>query len=289
MIELDPAGMIEEAEKQIRSLKSELSTLERNASAAPPRAEPDPRTILERIEERNAGTGFTKKSQSDVGLETGPVQQTEFVKNVNLGIPAPEPKPAQLLSTSALSAGPCTQSFRYEEEEVNEPYFLYHALRALSTRAEERRLCIEGDTTRTLLGSDLYTHIVRFLEIDMLVDAFPDERPWLRIMLTREKIRAFARMTVLFEIHAGTMTTEAAIDYLRNTADMSAEEAASNVMAATYAPATAHPGIALLYIDRMIKKTAEKRDSTPPGRRVLQTLREHNYLPPAMVIVYLEQ
>ena len=52
--------------------------------------------------------------------------------------------------------------------------------------------------------------------------------------------------------------------------------------------ATAHPGVALLYLDRMIKKAAEKRDSTGPEKRVLRVLEERYYLPPAVAIQYLE-
>jgi len=288
MIDLDPAGMIDEAEKQIRSLRSELSSLRRGAPPPRPGAWRDPAAIIARVREPGAGAAFTKQSPPEIGLSPGPVPRSGFVKNVNLGIPAPDPEPVRLISTTVFSAGPCVQSLRYEEKAKDDPRFLYRVLRALSTMETERRLCVEGDTTRTLLGSDLYPHMVGFLEIDALIDDFPDERHRLRVMLAEEKIRALARMTVLLEIHAGTMTTGAAIDYLSDAAAMNPEDAASEVMAATYAPSSAHPGIALIYIDRMIKKAAEKRDSTPPARRVLQTLRKHPYLPPAMVIDRLE-
>ncbi len=288
MIDLDPAGMIDEADKQIRSLKSELSSLRRGAPATPPGAWKDPAAIVARVRDVDAGTAFSGASPPEIGFVPGPLPQTRFVKDVNLGIPAPDRGPVRLLSTTLFSGGACAQSLGYEEEETKGPRFLYQVLRALSTMSAERRLCVEGDTTRTLLGSDIYPQIVGFLEIDALVDAFPDERHRLRIMLVEEKILALARMTVLFEIHAGTMTTGAAIDYLSKTAETSEEDAASMVTAATYAPSTADPGIALIYLERMIRKAAEKRDSTPPARRVLQTLREHDYLPPTMIIGHLE-
>jgi hypothetical protein len=288
MIELDPAGLIQEADKQIRRLRSELASLQRGGTAETPEEGTSLQQVLGMIAERDAGTGFTKSRPHEIGLKPGPGRQTEPSKNVNLGIPEPESTPVSLVSTSPLSANPCTQSLRYDENRSNELLLLYHALRALSTRREERRLCTEADSVRALLGSELYTQIVRFLEIDDLIDEFPAERPSLRIMLVREKIRALARMTVLFEIHAGTMTTGAAIDYLEKTAALGAEEAAAAVMAATYAPATAHTGIALLYLDRMIKKAAEKRDSTGPEKRVLRVLEERYYLPPTVAIRYLE-
>jgi len=290
MIELDPAGLIREADKEIRRLRSELSSLRRgtDGAAASPGVGSGLQPVLERIAERDAGTGFTKSRLPAIGLAPGLRPQPELTKSVNLGVPAPESKPVSLASTSPLSAYPCTQSLRYDENTSSESLLLYHALRALSTRREERRLCTGADSVRTLLGSDLYTHIVRFLEIEDLIESFPAERTSLRIMLVGEKMRALARMTVLFEIHAGTMTTKTAIDYLREKVALGEDEAAAEVMAATYAPATAHPGIALLYIDRMIKKAAEKRDSTGPEKRVRRVLEEHYYLPPTVVIEYLE-
>ena len=287
-IELDPSGLIGEAEKEFRRLKTELAALEHNVEAVPDETGTDLRQVLERVRELETGTGLAKRSPPEIGLAPRPAPQPELTKNVNLGIPIPESKPASLMTTSPLSADPCAQLLLYDETGSNELLLHYYSLLALSTRASERRLCTEVDSVRTLLGSELYTHIVRFLEVEDLIDAFPDKRYSLRIMLVREKILALARMTVLFEIHAGTMTTETAIDYLMEKVALDLEEATAEVMTATYAPATAHPGIALLYLDRMIKKAAGKRHSTGPEVRVRQALEEHYYLPPTVVIEYLE-
>jgi hypothetical protein len=286
MMELDPSGMIEEADKQIQRLRSELSSLRRDEHSSRHGSGSDLGQILEEIRERDAGTGLTENHPAEIGLVPVPVPQPELPKNVNLGLPVLEPKPVSLATTSTLSAYPCTQSLRYIENTSSES-LLYHTLEALSARYEERRLCVEGDSVRTLLGSDLYIHVIRYLEIEDLIDAFPADRFSLRIELMEEKMRALARMSVLFELHAGTMTTDAAIEFLRDRTGISAEEAYRDIMTATYAPAAAYEGIALLYIDRMIKKAAERRDSTSPKRRVLQVLREHHHLSPAAAIEYL--
>ncbi len=286
MLDLDPSGMIQEADQLIRRLASELSSLSREEAPSRHGAGPDLRRILDRMEELDSGTGSAKGPTAEIGLVPGPVTQPEIPKDVNLGLPDLESKPLLLATTSTFSAYPCTQSLIYTEKASGES-LLYEALGALAARHEARRLCTEGDSVRTLFGSDLYIHMIRFLEIDGLIDAFPADRIPLRIRLTKEKIRALARMSVLFELHAGTMTTDAAIDYLRDRAGMSAEESSRDVMTATYAPAAAYDGIVLLYIERMIKKAAERRDSTPPKKRVLQVLREHHYLSPAAVTEYL--
>jgi hypothetical protein len=286
MLELDPSGMIQEADKRIRMLRSELASLRREEP--PPRqgSGPDLRRILDRIEELDTGTGFAEKRPAEIGLVPVPVTQPVLPKNVNLGLTTLEAKPVLLATTSTFSAYPCNQSLGYIEK-ISSESLLYHALEALAARHEERRLCTEGDSVRTLLGSDLYTHLIRYLEIDGLIEAFPADRISLRIRLTKEKMRALARMSVFFELHAGTMTTDAASDFLRDRAGISTEEALRDVMAVTYAPAAAHEGIALLYIERMIKKAAERRDSMPPRKRVLQILGEHRYLSPAAVMEYL--
>ncbi len=286
MMELDPSGLIQEAEKQIRKLSNELSTLRREEQPGRHRPAPDLGRVLEVIDELDAGSGLDAGGKTEIGLALAPVMRPEPPKNVNLGIPVLDAKPVMLVTASTFSINPCTQSLRHTGEAADE-LFLYHALEALSTRHETRLLCTEGDSIRTLLGSDLYPHVIRFLEIDDLIEAFTADRLGLKILLTKDKMRALARMAVFFELQAGTMTTEAAVDFLIDAAAISAEEASRDVMAATYAPAAAYEGIALLYIERMIKKSAERRDSTPSRKRVLQILHEHRYLSPAAAMQYM--
>ena len=282
MMELDPFGMIKEADKQTRRLRSELSALRNEEAKNRRRPETDLGRVLEIIGELDAASG----GPTGIALARERVVRSEPPKNVNLGIPVLDAKPVMLSTASTFSTHPCSQSLLYIDGTPPEQ-LLYRTIEALSARHEARRLCAEGDSVRTLLGSDLYAHVIRFLEIDRLIEAFAPDRLRLEILLTREKIRALARMSVFFELHAGTMTTEAAIDFLRDAAEISAEEASREVMAATYAPAAAYEGIALLYIERMIKKSAERRDSKPPRERVLRILREHRYLSPAAALEYV--
>jgi hypothetical protein len=288
MIELDPAGLIREAEKQMRRLEIELDNLERSGALEPSGRAVRLDSVLDTIGKLEGIGGRAASGRGSIALEPARTLGPQPPKNENLGIPAPRARLVSLVSVSPLSPEPCGLTLLYDENASNELRLLYDALGALSAREERRRLCAGRDSVRALLGSDLYSEIVRFMEIDDLIGAFPDERIRLRAMLIGEKRAALARMRLLFGIHAGTMTTEAARDYLVRTLSIGTDEAAAEVMTATYAPTAADPGIALIYLEQMLKEAAKRRDSIGPETRVRRALEEHYYLPPAMIIRYVE-
>jgi hypothetical protein len=288
-IKLDPASTIEEAEQRIRRIVSERV----NAGRAPSGAGGTRRPVYETDRPALLQTALDAVGECDRrndlgGNGTAGPLEVRYVgtmgllgsvpKSADLTIPPIEHVPVSLISTSLFSTSPCSQVLLVDDARSGIE-LLFDALWALSERRPRSMLCERADTVRAVFGSALYPHLVRCLEIEDLIDSVPEEKGALTEILAREQIRALARTVVVLELHAGTLTTDSATEYLMRKTGLSREHAAEDVAMASYSPSIAYPGIALLTADRMMKYAASTRESAPADERVRRLLLEKYYLP----------
>jgi hypothetical protein len=293
-IGLDPAGMIEEAEARIRRITTEQANVRRPTVGT----ESTSRRIietggpalielaLEALRERDEREGRTA-SGAERPLEVRHVGMRglfeDIPKSANLTLPPVGDASRPLICTRPPLQLPCPQYLLIGEDRSG-IRFLYGLLSALSERESRIMPCLRADTVRALLGSSLYPDAIRYLETEDLIDAFPEEKRLLDEILAGEELRALSRTIVVLKLHSGTITTDSATEYLMRTARISRSEAAADVARASYAPSIAYPGIAILTVDRMVKKAASTRGSISAEESVIRLLMEKYYLPIQLIL-----
>jgi hypothetical protein len=180
-------------------------------------------------------------------------------------------------SEGPFRRGPCTHRLDLETDR-SRPEIIYGILRELALYKPRETLCQSRDTVRAILPSEIYAEVVRYSEIEGLIDLFPAERAALRELLLEEKIRELALAIVVLKLHAGSFTTESAVHYLEETLGLEGEEAASHVTQASYAPTIAYPGIAILELDRLLKRATVRQSNVRADDRLRQTLMDRYFM-----------
>lgn len=156
-------------------------------------------------------------------------------------------------------------------------------------RESDRILCQSADTVRTILSSETFRDGWRNIHIRDIIDHLRVRKPFLELHLITENIRALARMEVVFRLHAGRFTREAAIEYLMKNIDgLSLEEARSDYLLASASPTVAYRGISLLLIDEIMKRSQLSRSVDSPRNRLYDLLRLHRGLPLSLVMEKIE-
>jgi hypothetical protein len=288
-VELDPAGMIQEAEARIRRITTEQANVKRSAGGAEDIRRSTIEAggpallglVLETVEDREKRQSRTR-SGMERPFEVHFVEKTglsqDVPKSANITLPPVIDALRSSVCIRTTLRPPCSQ-FLLVDEDQSGIGLLYDLLEALSEREPRMMRCLRADTIRTLFGSSLYRHTVRFMEIEDLIDAFPAEKQLLDEILADEEIRALSRTVVVLELHAGIFTPESATEYLMRKVHISREEADAEVARAYYAPEIAYPGIALLTMDRMAKKASSTRGAEPAEERLRTLLIEKYYAP----------
>jgi hypothetical protein len=286
-IDIDIGGTIEEAEKGIRLLKTEVTRIQQSVvipDRADHRDEGNAEEVLDRVLETVrgglAGNSFPENIRiSDLGTAASSRGvRGRLMKSCNLTLHPMRPEAVSLVPTGPFRKGPCIHHLlaggnRSKEELV------YECLKELTLAIPMEMLCRVPDTVRAIFPSEIYAWVVRFIEIENLIDLFPPERPALRESLLEEKIRALALTIVVLKLHAGTFTTESAALYLMNTVGLNADEAARNVATATYAPTIAYPGISILEIDRLRKRATVRGQAVRTEDRLRGVLMDRYFMP----------
>jgi len=143
-----------------------------------------------------------------------------------------------------------------------------------------RRACRAATALRTVFSSETYRYGWETLVVQELSPLFPARRAAMARIEGEQRVLALARMVVVFRLHTGIFTTEAARDYLTETAGLSGPALEAQVSAAAASPAAAFDGVAAVLLEQM-KKTAGGR----PGEagRLRETLLENGMLPLALI------
>ncbi|MCK4349512.1 MAG: hypothetical protein KAX13_01570, partial [Candidatus Krumholzibacteria bacterium] len=286
-IDINIGGTIEEAEKGIRRFKTEVTRMQRSVVIPDRPYHPikeDERPILERVLEtvqgNFAGNSFPENIRiSDRGAvaPTGSIRGP-LMKSRNLTLHPMSVKAVSLVTTGPFHRGDCVHHLLADEGR-SKTELIYESLKELTLARPIEMLCQGTDTVRAIFPSEIYAGVVRFIEIEKLIDLFPTEKPALLKSLLKEKIRALALTIVVLKLHAGTLTTESAALYLEETAGLSADEAAGNVLTATYAPTIAYPGISILEIDRLRKHSTVRRAAVRTDERLHGVLMDLYFMP----------
>ncbi len=287
--------MSESMAPKASGLDSVLLAWERGRTDGPGRSRPAGITdsilmhdlkTLDAIAARIFGAGGPAPAPTVVrGMEIEHRQLTP--SNPYLTLPSPEPARLFIIPPSPFGQKPCDEYVVHRAVHappgpVDYAYALLGVLHPV--RQSGRLLCLSADTVRTILSSETFREGWRNIHIRDIIDHLHLKKPVLELLLVEENIRALARMQVVFRLHAGTFTREAAIAYLMKNVDgLSPEEARSDYLLASASPSVAYRGISLLLIDEMLKLGQLSRGGDSPRNLLRDLLVLHGGLPLPLV------
>ncbi|UCF05737.1 MAG: hypothetical protein JSV33_01475 [bacterium] len=298
LLDIDVNKMVQEAERAIRKLESQALSLEKSLeSIAVPGedmlctgmpidscikeliSEIDTRSyegkLIERIEEERIEIVFNGCRDASGELPANPY----------LTIPPPDEPFSFAVFTPPFSGRDAATSLYMPRNLPDDTDTLLYQL--LSASAIVRSIGFErierGDTLRTIVGGQTFRIAWRIHNLMDCIETFPEKRLLLQSIFMREKIHALARMIVVFKLHAGTFTSESAIEYLSTTAGVSMRRAGYEVTLAASSPSLAYSGLCILMLEEMVKKAGLARGRKKPHRFVRQLLLDNLDLPLPMI------
>jgi len=304
LINADPNMLIAEAEKQMKRLASERGSilrrlelekqgvLPRRPAAAPGRDEPFEARI-ERIrgELRDAapeGSAFGAApgvraplvyparlaylSQSD-GASYFSIPFAGDVAAAAVTFPFSAPSCRTYLALPAGAAGMSDDALRF-------------ALLCAAPRMSEpdRLRCEARDSIAAVFPSATFEEGWRYLALQELVQNIKKSDPGLYLLVLDDWTRKYARMVVVFTLHAGTKTSDGATQYLVESLGLPREEAAREVLAASTSPAVAYPAISMLLVDDMLKNVSFIFGYGNPQQELAKLILEWRDLPLSMIV-----
>ncbi len=286
-IDINIGGTIEEAEKSMRRFKIELERIQASVVIPDRTARPAKgntgqilEQVLETVKNNYAGNSFPGNIRiPDRGAAASAVRvRSRLMKSCNLTLHPMRAEVVSLATAGPFHRGPCIHHILAGENH-SKTELIYESLRELALARPLEMICQGSDTVRAILPSEIYAGVVRFIEIERLIDLFPAERSALRELLLKEKIRALALTIVVLKLHAGTFTTESAAQYLMETTGLPAGEAKRDVATATYAPTIAYEGLSILELDRLRKRAAARRQAARTEERLRGVLMDRYFMP----------
>ncbi len=303
LLEIDPNKITEEAERWIKRLRSHASSIrqkleitnDRNsmAEAEKPDSESLDRRIsriMTEIEDkvsRQKLLGGDKTDRLAIAFKTGIRQSYDLPINPYLTVPPTEDGNV-MTAVTPISPGDHCQSFLLvspRDSMLADVEILYHLLKESSPiRRVDLMLCENIDTVAVLFASKTYRQGWMFFQIEDLLTSFPEEKLELELLLLDEKVRALVRTVTVMKLHAGILTTEAAVDYISEVAGLSKEEAESDVVLASASPSIAYPGISLILLEEMVKKVSYSKGIRNPRREARQLLYTNHHLPLSVIL-----
>ncbi len=284
-MDINIGGTIEAAGKAIIRLETELGRLERSVvvteqgtdiESDPPALE----KILEKIRAGQEGDSFPGNIMIE---DTGSSKSADripgsMMKSGNLTLHPIGGREVSLIPAGPFRRGPCALRL-LAAPDLTGKELLYESLRELALARPLDMLCQGMDTVRAIFPSRIYAEVVRYIEVERLIDLFPSQRPALKAQLLEEKMRALALTVVVLRLHAGSLTKESAEAYLEETVGITAGEAARHVTAATYAPAIAYPGLSILEIEKLRKSATVRSQAVRTDERLRGILMELYFMP----------
>jgi len=147
----------------------------------------------------------------------------------------------------------------------------------------DRLLCEAKDTTAVLFPSATFEDGWRYAALLDLGEQIKKDHPALYILILDDWRAEYARMTVVFSLHAGTMTSDGAIRYLAESLSMPREAAEREVIAASVSPAVAYPAISMIQIENMLRNISYVFGSGKPREELTKLLRRSRDIPLSMI------
>ncbi len=318
LLDLDPNAMVERANSSIRKLVKRAASARRSlelkrgaggngsaGNAGEPGAmrqnrgdEPSGKTAREESEILSMLDGIDGRVKSEAPFANTSPPLPEIVQrehptgfapipaNPYLTVPLSEPAALLLVTPSPFAPGPCRNLIvsGAASHSMNDTRFRYELLGASAGFREIGiRMCEALDTVGTIIASRTYREGCRFHHFEIMLKAFPAERHAFSLLLAEEKIRALARMVVVFRLHAGTLTSETAVEYLVSEAGLHEDEAAADVLAATVNPSIAYPGISIIHNAEMVKKVSFRKGVRKPQQRISRIFHDNPGVPLSLI------
>jgi hypothetical protein len=149
----------------------------------------------------------------------------------------------------------------------------------------DRRACRYESPVRRIFGSETYRYAWKAHNSGDLTGLFPERRMQLNRFHTTEHVTALARMIIVFQLHSGKFTAEAAREYLREITPLDAAMIEREVIRASVSPTAAFEGIATMTVESMVKKATVDREGGKPRERVRKLLLDSVGMPPYLLMM----
>ncbi|MGD1048361.1 MAG: DUF885 family protein [Candidatus Krumholzibacteriaceae bacterium] len=302
-LDVDPNALVAEGAKQMKRLDDEKSAILKRMELehegilpARPAAAPvndlsfDSRVERLLEEEGPAGGGLsplgrTRGARATSAFPARPEYLSRSDKAPFLSIPPAGDRTAAAV-TPPFSAPACQSRVALSAgaprmgDDALRFALLCAAPRMLET---DRLLCEAKDTTAALFPSATFEDGWRYAALLDLGEQIKKDDPGLYILILDDWRTQYARMTVVFSLHAGTMTSDGAIRYLTESLNMPREAAEREVVAASVSPAVAYPAISMIQIENMLRNISYVFGSGKPHEELRKLLRRSRDIPLSMI------
>ncbi len=149
----------------------------------------------------------------------------------------------------------------------------------------DRMACGNESPVRRIFGSETYRYAWQSHNSGDLTGLFPEQRMQLNRFHSRERVAALARMVLVFRLHSGKYTAEAAREYLREITPLDEATIEIEVIRASVSPAAGLEGIATMTVESMVKKATVDRTGGKPRERVRELLFDSVGMPPYLLMM----
>jgi hypothetical protein len=291
-LDFDPARMIEEAGKITRRLSRQLTPAgtavawpgEENVAVSEELAD----SILGGIEEGLASRktfGGKKRQRSPVAAHEYGWEMLRLPVNPYLTPPVIPERDIRYAFDPA-GRGTCVPAVYVPGgRELSLDRLIYDLLLSSSLMsAPDRRICAGRSKVRMLLGMETFRYAWKAHNSSDLTGLVPERRMHLSRIQTTERITALARMILVFRLHSGKYTAEAAREYLGEITPLSEAEIDLEVRRAMLSPVSAFEGIAIMTVETMVKRATVDRAGGKPRERVRKLLLEDAGMPPYLLM-----
>jgi hypothetical protein len=310
MIESDPNMLVVEAEKQIKRIASERATLARrleyekrdrthaNRPSAPHAANEPFEARIARLREelgasgkREATLGSPRGMEAALAYPASPRYVSRSAKSPCLSIPLAENATAAVTPPS-ISTLPCRvflalPAGAWRESDVALRFAL---LRAAARMLDPDKLrCAAKDTVSAVFSSATFEEGWRYLVTQELAQDIKRDDPELYFLVLGDWLEQYARLIVVLDLHAGTMTSDAATQYLVETLALERGDAAREVLAASVSPALAYPAVSMILVDEMIKNVSYVFGYDKPQQELAKMLLASRGVPLSMIVPKTQQ
>ena len=305
MINSDPNMLVAESEKQIKRIASEKTALvkrieygkesgarENRPNGSPPANELFEARVARLLEElrpskeRQALLGSPRAAEATLAYPASPPYVSRSAKSPCLSIP-PAGNATAATVTSSISTPPCRVFLALSAgaRRESDAALRFALLRAAPRMLDPDKLrCAARDTVSAVFSSATFEEGWRYLTVQELAQDIKKNDPELYLLVLKDWLTQYARLIVVLTLHAGTMTSDAATQYLVETLTLEHDEAAREVLAATVSPTLAYTAVSMILVDEMIKNVAYVFGYDKPQQELAKMLLVSRDIPLAMIV-----
>ena len=306
MIDADPNGLVVEAEKRIERITSEKASLAKRieygkkdgarengpGGGSPPSNETFEARVARLIEELEAAKGSRTLpgnpaiAEATLAYPAAPRYISRSAKSPCLSLPPPG-SAAMATIASSISTPPCRifLALPADARRENDAALRFALLCAVPRMLDPDELrCAAKDTVSAVFSSATFREGWRYLVFQELSQEIKKNDPELYLLVLDDWLKQYARLIVVLALHAGTMTSEAATQYLVDTLALDRGAAAREVLAASVSPDIAYPAISMILVDEMIKNVSYVFGYDKPQQELAKILLASRDVPLSMIL-----